>query len=814
MTRCVPARLGPATPAIATDTAATMTTDLHVFISSKMHELAPEREAVRDVLAALDHELVTLRAWTFEADAPAADRSIREVYLDALKRSALYIGLFWNEYGEWTIDEFERASEWGIDRHIYVKDIDSARRDPRLRAFLEAQSDVIAGITPKWFKTPDELREQVRRSLAVWLQDRLARRPGATSAVLAAESDEVPNLPRKLIGRQIMVERVRGLLQDGGRVLLQGFSGMGKSALAATVAAGWIEDGQGAALWLHAGSEPARSLCEALARPLDGLPAVASAADAERPKVLRRLLAESGVTLLVLDDVWDGPALFEVLKAAPRQLSVLVTSQHRYALDSIVEVGRLEPADARAALAYYAGRPDEPDDAAGELCRQLGYHAFALEVAGKMLKVDQIGTPALLRQIATAPHALAMPGAFAEEGRSSITELLNASLYALDDQTRQVFLAFGALFAPGVTVELAARLMGRDETATAGALTVLHRRGLAERAPEAGARPALYRVHDLAYSYAATIAARQGRDRGAVVTACRAFVAAHAADIEALDVEIGNILGAAEHAAQTGDRVALVEIMLALSGSYLATRGHSLAFLRLIDEAIEAAAALGPDYDETRHVLFGKRGNAAYDRGDLPRALDAYQQALEIARRLGRPDREALLLCAVGKVRADQRADDAPACFEAAYQIAQDLGDGYLLAFVLEHQGYYAQSRGDCAAARDYFAEEVTLAEGLGDAEAHFFALLNLGSAEHVLGQYAEALDHHRRALAIAVEQDNRIFRAHALQSMGEDYHRLEDPVQARECFDRALALFRESGMNAKAAEVTAYMQSANYPVS
>ncbi len=65
------------------------------------------------------------------------------MYLDALKRSALYIGLFWNEYGEWTIDEFERAREWGIDRHIYVKDIDSARRDRALRAFLEAQSDVI-----------------------------------------------------------------------------------------------------------------------------------------------------------------------------------------------------------------------------------------------------------------------------------------------------------------------------------------------------------------------------------------------------------------------------------------------------------------------------------------------------------------------------------------------------------------------------------------------------------------------------------------------------------------------------------------------
>lgn len=101
----------------------------------------------------------------------------------------------------------------------------------------------------------------------------------------------------------------------------------------------------------------------------------------------------------------------------------------------------------------------------------------------------------------------------------------------------------------------------------------------------------------------------------------------------------------------------------------------------------------------------------------------------------------------------------------------------------------------------------------MDDPEAHFFALLNLGSAEHALGQFAAALEHHGRALAIAEAQDNRIYRAHALQSMGEDHHRLDDHTSARECFDRALALFRESGMHAKAEEVTAYMRSANYSV-
>ncbi len=106
-------------------------------------------------------------------------------------------------------------------------------------------------------KTPDELREQVRRSLAVWLQDRLARRPGATSAVLAGESDEVPNLPRKLIGRQFMVEARARVLQDGGRVLLQASAAWAKTALAATVGRRVDRGRAGRVLWLHAGANGA-----------------------------------------------------------------------------------------------------------------------------------------------------------------------------------------------------------------------------------------------------------------------------------------------------------------------------------------------------------------------------------------------------------------------------------------------------------------------------------------------------------------------------------------------------------------------------
>ncbi len=790
-----------------------MPLELSVFVSSKMQELLAERRALAAFLPTLSNDFVKVRAWVFEEDATAADKSIREVYLNALKHSSLYIGLFWNEYGEWTIDEFNRATEWAIDRHIYVRNARAEARDSRLQAFLDRQSDVVSGITPKWFDTADDLLEQVRRSLEVWLRDRLLRRPGDISATLADSSDDIPGLPHRLIGRDATLHEIRARLEDGGQVLLQGFGGAGKSSLAATVAADWLDEGRGNILWLHAGNDPAEALFEALARPFGAQGEIASAEGGNKTRALRELLAGAGVTLLVLDDAWDGVVLSTVLKAIPRRMPVLVTARHRYALEHIVEVGRLEPDAALKLLGYYAGRECAADPAAGEVCRQLGYHAFALEVAGKTLKVDQIRPAELLARIAAAPHAMAMPEDFAEEGRTSITELLTASLVALEEDARRVFLAFGTLFAPGATPGLLARYMGMDDNAIQTALTTLHRRGLAERIQPAGQALAAYRVHDLSYSYARSLQRGDQAARRAVLGTIRDYTLAHEADLDALDAEIANILGAAEQARESGEHALLLAIMGALIGPYLSARGHTLQFAALLDAAIAAAEQLGTESDETRHFLLSKRGNVYYDRGDLPNAAAAYLDALALARALNKPDRVTILLCSVGKVRADQHAEDAGAYFEQAYELAKALEDSFLLAFVVEHQGYYAQAQGSYEDARRYFAEEVALAEALQDRETTFFALLNLGSSEHVLGQYTPALAHHEAALDIARALDNRIWEGYALQSIGEDHHRLNNANQAQQRLAEALAVFRASGMQTRVTEVETYMQEAGYSI-
>lgn len=222
-----------------------MPTELSVFISSKMQELAAERKALQELLPTLGQDIFKLRTWVFEGDAPASNKSIRDVYLEALQNSALYIGIFWNEFGEWTLDEFERATELGIERHLYVKNLNPERRDPRLQAFLDKQSDVRFGITPRWFTSPEDLKRQVARSVEKWLLERQIAYHSAISAVFARTADDVPEQPRRLVGRDDLVAEVQALLDDRERVLLRGFGGMGKTALAASIAAQHVAAGQG-----------------------------------------------------------------------------------------------------------------------------------------------------------------------------------------------------------------------------------------------------------------------------------------------------------------------------------------------------------------------------------------------------------------------------------------------------------------------------------------------------------------------------------------------------------------------------------------
>ncbi len=86
-----------------------------IFVSSVQSEFAVERRAIKDYVHGDPFLSRHFRVFIFE-DVPAQDRSPRDVYVDEVDRSAVYVGLFGSQYGLEYFDgisptehEFKRA---------------------------------------------------------------------------------------------------------------------------------------------------------------------------------------------------------------------------------------------------------------------------------------------------------------------------------------------------------------------------------------------------------------------------------------------------------------------------------------------------------------------------------------------------------------------------------------------------------------------------------------------------------------------------------------------------------------------------------
>jgi ATP-dependent DNA helicase RecG len=144
-----------------------------VFISSVQKELAPERAAIRDYLAADPLLRRHFRACLFE-DAPAKDRPAESLYLGELDRADVYVALLGQDYGSEDADglspterEFNRATERGIPRLVFVKGAADNARHPKMRALIAKAS---GQLVRRRFADIPSLKEALYVSLVDYLE--------------------------------------------------------------------------------------------------------------------------------------------------------------------------------------------------------------------------------------------------------------------------------------------------------------------------------------------------------------------------------------------------------------------------------------------------------------------------------------------------------------------------------------------------------------------------------------------------------------------------------------------------------------------
>jgi predicted ATPase len=460
---------------------------LRVFVSSTVGELAEERGAVSRAVAAL-----RLTPVLFEAG--ARPYPPREVYRSYLAQSDIFVGLYWQRYGQvgpgmpvsGLEDEFERSR--GLPRLLYVK-VPAPEREPRLAELL---GRIRQAASYRRFRTPAELGRLVRDDLAALLSERFAATspqvadPGSVaSAPRGRRPHPLPVGTTPLIGREPAIEEVAGLLArpEVRLVTLTGPGGVGKTRLALAVAervAGHRLDAGVAFVPLAAVTQP-ELVAGGIARDV-GVDLAQTGAPLE---ALAEQLGDDP-WLLVLDNleqVIDAARDLDELLARCRGVIILATSRTVLGLGAEWEYPvppLLLPADpagvavaallASPAVALFVDRAravrpgfalTEANAAAVvELCRRLEGLPLAIELAAARTRL--LDPAALLGRLSRSLDALGTGAADLPERQRTLRATVEWSVGLLDDSERSL-LETAAIFVDGWTISAAAAVAGVDE---------------------------------------------------------------------------------------------------------------------------------------------------------------------------------------------------------------------------------------------------------------------------------------------------------------------------------------------------------------
>jgi uncharacterized protein YjbI with pentapeptide repeats len=175
---------------------------LKVFVSSTMVELRDVRDIVDKALSDKG-----IRGWVYEKEAGASPESVEHTSLLEVESSDIYVGLFWKEYGEVTINEYRHARDLHKPCLAYIRDKD-IERDPLLEEFFRSDVyDLHEGVSYAYFNSAVEVGERIADDIMHWLV-RNYREKTAQIHRAPVSGEEIARLQRE-------VNRLQSVSQKG-----------------------------------------------------------------------------------------------------------------------------------------------------------------------------------------------------------------------------------------------------------------------------------------------------------------------------------------------------------------------------------------------------------------------------------------------------------------------------------------------------------------------------------------------------------------------------------------------------------------------
>jgi tetratricopeptide (TPR) repeat protein len=200
---------------------------------------------------------------------------------------------------------------------------------------------------------------------------------------------------------------------------------------------------------------------------------------------------------------------------------------------------------------------------------------------------------------------------------------------------------------------------------------------------------------------------------------------------------------------------ASLERVQVLSDEHLFARDRGAEIQQGLDRVAEFATADGDPALEA--FVLSRRGLALHvqflanpDAGEPPEVMSLFERALEIRESLDDRRGAAESFFQIGLVHQIARQDEeaARSCFQRAYELADEVGDGVLMSYAIRHIGYLEQLAGNLDGAEAAFQESLQLREAAGWEPGVAAAQLALAGALAAKNRAADA-----RALATSADR-------------------------------------------------------------
>ena len=613
---------------------------------------------------------------------------------------------------------------------------------------------------------------------------------------------QLPPPPADFIGREDEINELLTAVSVGGATIsgLQGQGGVGKTALALKLAEKLSSNFPDAQIYMDLLGVSRKPLMpgEAMAYVIRAFQPEAKLPENEQELAgIYQSVLHGKLALLLMDNARDAAQVKPLIP--PAGCMLLVTSRFHFVLPGLQakNLETLPPDKAEELLLKIAPRIGGEAHGIARLC---GYLPQALRLAATALAERVNMAPSDYRQrLADEQNRPKLLAA----GNESVEASISLSYGLLDAETQKRWRMLG-VFSETFYWPAAASVWRAEKISAEETLGLLTQYSMLEWNEKARR----YRLHDMMRDFV--------RQQLAVVEQYEASLRHSHHYLEVLglaeslylkggdslmsglalfDLERGNIsagqVWAASHT--VSDRPAARVCSNYADGGIhcLALRQHPRELVVCLEAGLAAARSLGDRSSECIHL--GNLGNAYSLLGEYYRAIEYYQQDLQIARDEGHRRTEGIALGNLGHTYSKLGEQALAIGYdEKALQIAREVGNRRDEGNVLGSLGDAYFSLGEYRQAVQYHEQHLKIAREVGDMPGEGEALGNLGAAYHSLGDCLLSIDCYKRQLQIAREVGHRHGECIALWNISSELDKLGHRKEAIDFAEDSLEIMEE----------------------